>query len=275
MNINTRLLEKEIDAYGDSIVIRPVSSEGYTKWGDNIEIQGTSSISYTTGDDTSNNVYGTTWIAQTFTVGSSAISAMNVRLKVYRVGSPGTITVSIKAVDVNGLPTGSDLTSETLSGDNLTTSTSGEWRSFEIDAYSLTASTKYAIVVRATTGTSSNKLCLLSDDSSPTYTSGSMINSSDSGSTWTASTGKDLMFNVYAELTSTKSMIQVLTQKDEQVKDGIFRSGDKIFWFKSSESNVSRGNKIYHDSKWYLIDTIDEHSTGDTKFVYEVVARKI
>ena len=46
---------------------------------------------------------------------------------------------------------------------------------------------------------------------------------------------------------SKSAFVQVLNQEDDLVKEGVFQNGDKIFWFKGDETNVSRGNRIQHN----------------------------
>jgi hypothetical protein len=77
-----------------------------------------------------------------------------------------------------------------------------------------------------------------------------------------------------ADLTKT-AFIQVLTQTDELVKEGIFRAGDKLFWFKGNETSISRGNRIYHNSLWYEIIETLEHDVTGTTFIIEARTKKI
>jgi len=150
--------------------------------------------SYNTGDDSNNTMYGSNWYAQTFTP-SVAHKIASVKLKLYRSGSPGTVTVSIRATDGNGHPTGSDLCSGTINGNGLTTSTSGAWYEITLGSgYDLSAGTKYAIVVRAPNGNPSNRLYWRRDRSSPTYAGGCWESSTNNGSTWSSSTNRDMMF---------------------------------------------------------------------------------
>jgi hypothetical protein len=105
---------------------------------------------YASGDDTGDGaIYGNNWQAQTFTT-QDAYRITSVRLKLYRSGNPGTVTVSIRATDASGHPTGSDLCSGTTDGNTLTIDTAGEERDISFGAgYPLAISTRYAIVVRA------------------------------------------------------------------------------------------------------------------------------
>lgn len=153
---------------------------------------------YITGDETAVTFYGNGWSAQTFTP-SSSHTITSVKLKMYRYNSPGTITVSIKATDDDGHPTGDDLCSGTTNGNTLPlyvdTHLIGEWREITLGAGSnLLASTKYAIVIRALSGDADNQIYIHADDSSPAYADGNYEGSVNAGVAWTAHTNIDLMF---------------------------------------------------------------------------------
>jgi len=151
---------------------------------------------YNTGDGTQFDVYGSIWIAQTFTVGEVAHTILSVKLKLWRAGSPGTLTVSIKAVDENGQPTGNDLTSGTTNGNTLTTSSSGEWREISLTEIELEANTKYAIVARALNGNLGNTIKWRLGTYSE-YDGGNSERSETSGSSWTPYSYHDQMFEVW------------------------------------------------------------------------------
>jgi hypothetical protein len=154
---------------------------------------------YSTNDDSDGITYGATWRAQTFTP-ATAHKITSVKLLLYRTGSPGTVTVSIRATDGSGHPTGADLCSGTTDGNTLPTSTPFEWREITLGGgYDLAASTKYAIVVRAPSGNSSNRVNWRRDASSPTYAGGAMEYSTTSGESWTTYTNTDYMFEDWGE----------------------------------------------------------------------------
>jgi hypothetical protein len=123
-----------------------------------------------------------------------------VRLKLYRVDSPGTLTVNIRATDESGHPTGEDLCSGTTDGDTLTTNVSGEWREITLGAgYLLVADTKYAIVIRVLGGDENNQILWLLDYSSPTYVGGCLESSVDSGDNWESQLDSVCMFEEWGE----------------------------------------------------------------------------
>ena len=152
---------------------------------------------YNTGDDDSRQIYDNVWRAQTFTP-DTAHTVTSVKLLLYKIilGTPGTITVSIRATSAS-LPTGGDLCSGTTDGDTLTTDALGEWREISLGAgYALSASTMYAIVIRAPDGNYiyGDYVRIRVDETSPTYTGGTDCYSTNSGSSWTQVSGTDLMF---------------------------------------------------------------------------------
>jgi len=169
---------------------------------------------YNTDDDDYHNVYGANWKAQTFTVSDQGHAVTKVGIKAFRVGSPGTLTLSVRATDANGHPTGSDLTSGTTNANNFTTDTAGAWYYISVTSYDLLANTKYAVVVRCTDGAWGNHANWRSDTSSPTYASGNYEASGDSGVTWTANTGSDFMFEVYGYTAYTQTVSEVLGMVD-------------------------------------------------------------
>jgi len=148
---------------------------------------------YDTGADGDRDAYSNNWEGQTFTPETDHLLA-SVKLKLFRVGSPGTVKVSIRATSA-GKPTGGDLCSGTIDGDTLTTDTNGEWYEITLgDGYEVAAETMYAIVIRAVNGDASNKVSARADTSSPTYTGGTHVDSSDSGSSWNMYSGVDILF---------------------------------------------------------------------------------
>lgn len=72
-----------------------------------------------------------------------------------------------------------------------------------------------------------------------------------------------------------KAFVQILTTSDDLVKEGIFRAGDMIFWFKGAQASLTPGNKIYHNSIYYEINDVIEHEIGDTIYVIECRTKKV
>lgn len=150
---------------------------------------------YSSGDDSHCYVYGALWRAQTFTP-STAHTSKSVKFKLFRGGSPGTLTVSIRATDGSGHPSGTDLCSGTYNGDTLGVGASNAaWVEITLTTtYALVADTKYAIVLKATSGDADNYVACREHINSPTYTGGNREYSADSGSSWSSTLGSDMMF---------------------------------------------------------------------------------
>ena len=161
---------------------------------------------YITGDDTAAALTATsTRHAQTFTPATAhTITSVKLKIARYANGSPGTVTCEITATDVNGKPTGGALCSGTTDGDTLTERKTYEWREITFGAgYALSASVKYAIVIKQAGTSFPDWTYWRSDGSSPTYAGGSRVDSSDSGSTWGVVTENDFMFEDWGDPAST------------------------------------------------------------------------
>lgn len=135
---------------------------------------------------------GANWIAQSFVAGgSNAIVKARVYLKAF-TGTMAAITASIYA-DSGGQPTGNALATGTLAA---FTDTTFAWRDVDFSVpYAATAGTTYHLVLSSpSSGTSAYRWGI--DSTSPTYTSGALNTSANSGSTWTTDTAKDAIFQI-------------------------------------------------------------------------------
>ncbi|GAH11590.1 unnamed protein product, partial [marine sediment metagenome] len=155
---------------------------------------------YITGDTSTMISYGVQWHAQTFTVGNIGNNEdhkiTHVKLKLYKVGSPGAMTIGIRLTDGEGKPTGNDLCSVDHAGNSLPSSAA--WVDFAFPSPAvLFADTQYAIVLRTASGDAGNAVRWRVDITSPTYAGGTECGSGDSGGSWDAYPGNDFMFEEY------------------------------------------------------------------------------
>jgi hypothetical protein len=201
---------------------------------------------YNTGDDSVGSVLLAHWEAQTFTP-SAAHKITSVKLKLFRSGSPGILTVGIRATDVNGHPTGADLCSGTIDGNTLTTDPAGAWYEITLGAGCVLASTKYAIVIRISGGDIGNYVAWLCDITSPTYAGGCRESSEDSGGTWESVSYVDFMFEDWGV-----PLTEILRPNDAGYETAI-----------TSQNPAS----TYH---WDKVDEVTPD--GDTTCVYMQVA---
>lgn len=155
---------------------------------------------YITGDDDYNQIYGTNYEAQTFTV----VTTHRIMAILLKIGENGAgnidLEVAIQGVDVNGKPSGTDLVVNTsiTAPEYEVSATTGGWVEVGFGTGTvLMAGTVYAVVLRAAGGLgdiSTNWWSWENDKTSPTYTTGSRFYSANSGTTWTADTTADYMF---------------------------------------------------------------------------------
>jgi len=158
---------------------------------------------FITGDSATSwrSLGGTFWGSQTFTIGTvgrnASFKVRCVIVKIFRSGSPGDLIYGIRAVDADGKPTGDDLCSGTIDGNDLSTSPS--WVKLAMSSSAiLRANTKYALVMRAPDGSGLNYVGWRTNVSTPTYTGGSAVYSDNSGSSWTIM-AYDLMFEIWGK----------------------------------------------------------------------------
>lgn len=148
--------------------------------------------SFATGGDTDFRLGGAWWAAQTFTPASGHDVGF-VEVYIEKAGSPGDVTVSIRAVDGDNKPTGDDLASGTVSESDIGTTKS--WIRFVFTSpTTLVASTMYAIVLRAPSGDDVTNYIDWHFDYNNGYADGTKANSSNSGSSWGLQTNDDFCF---------------------------------------------------------------------------------
>lgn len=125
------------------------------------------------------------WTCHTFT---PLITHVITRLKL-RLGkngsTPGDVVIGIRAT-TSDKPSGSDLSTETIDGNSLTTDFNGEIVTIDLTTFvAAVAGTKLAIVVRNPDGVWGDNIFWNLDTTSPTYPRGQYGASGDAGSTWT------------------------------------------------------------------------------------------
>lgn len=157
------------------------------------------------------------WRAQTFTVGATPHTVTSVKLYLCKYNSPtGLTTISIRATDGNGLPTGSDLGGSTGTKDSSTLTSYSTFTQYEITlsaAVTLAANTKYAIAIRDPSDSGSNEVEIgVIDDG---YTGGQVCISVDGGVTWSVdSPSTDALFEVWGNPSAqawTQTRIQAVS----------------------------------------------------------------
>ena len=150
--------------------------------------------SYKVNDDTAwSNLNTDYWAGQSFRA-QHHHKLYSVKLKLYRVGTPGIVTVDIHAgrwTDDEISPIGSALVTQTFDGDTLTVDTGGEWREITFPSQiEIVPGMDYVIVIYA----AATGLRWLYDTSSSEYYRGTRIESTNGGGAWSTKNGDDFMF---------------------------------------------------------------------------------
>ena len=159
--------------------------------------------SYTTGEDNSagiGDVDTSTWKGQTFTIGNTGtnidVNISGVVMRISKTGSPAAdFAISIRETGPDGLPTGSDLSTGSITTSSITTSMT--WISISLTNYALKKNTKYVLIGKAGANwDGSNNINWATDATSPTYGGGSRVNTSDAGVSWSETTTVDFLFQI-------------------------------------------------------------------------------
>ena len=74
--------------------------------------------------------------------------------------------------------------------------------------------------------------------------------------------------------TTTIAIPNILRNEDLEVQEGLFRNGDKRFFFKTTEESLEPKNLISHDSEWFEIKEVLKHRLENQDAAYEVLASK-
>ena len=232
---------------------------------------------YDTGADGDRDAYSNNWGGQTFTPEMDHLIA-SVKLKLFRVGTPGTLKVSIRATSA-GKPAGGDLCSGEIDADTLTIDTNGEWYEITLgDGYEVKTDTTYAIVIRATTGDTDNKVSWRADISSPTYSGGSYVSSSDSGADWSAFSGVDTMFEVWGAGAPSPTTVtwgtllksQISAEKIEEAINRMIQDHED-----DPDSHLETGESLHSHKASEIIDHIVDSIIEDKIKDDEITAPKL
>jgi hypothetical protein len=149
------------------------------------------------GDDAdSTKIYGNTYAYEYFTVGATSHSISYIQLYLYRVGSPGTVTMEIR-YGTGGTPTGDIIATAILDGDNF--STSKAWYIFDLSNYDvyLQEGATYTIVLYASSGDISNYIIWRTDSGGDGDSTDYGGYSSNGGSSWTSSSPLDFLYKIW------------------------------------------------------------------------------
>lgn len=151
---------------------------------------------YITGANNMSSIFGLIWRAQTFTPQKAHLLTL-LKLKLGRLGEPGTVTISIRATDSEGKPTGNDLTSVEIDGNALVEDPYCQWEDIKIPSYLLKKDLLYAIVIRAESLSMLNVAYWRFHSMVSTYARGKAGTSEDGGTTWSIDSGPPSHDNDY------------------------------------------------------------------------------
>lgn len=154
---------------------------------------------WNTADDADVEVYGVNWYGQTFTVGATAHTVSQVRIKAYREGTlTAYLVAEIYAVDGTNHPTGEPLASGQVDASTWTAVSPGTFYRIDLDEeYPLEAATQYALVLHLDTGSATSNIHWRYDNAGGYGADGAEEVSSNAGVTWATTAANDFMFEIW------------------------------------------------------------------------------
>lgn len=119
----------------------------------------------------------------------------SIKFKGYRNLTGKTVTAEIYAADAAGLPTGSILSSGTISTSTMTGSSPGAWYTVTMSSYSIVGGVEYALVIWCG---GSDYVEWRKDTTVFDYYGGTGVYSANSGTSWSMPTEEDYMFEIHS-----------------------------------------------------------------------------
>lgn len=163
--------------------------------------------SYSVGTiNTYTNFLGTAWRAIVFKTGVAAYKITSAKFYMHKEGGTtygGIVTVSLRATDANGKPTGTDLCSGTVAVSSLGTANPATgWTEISLGVgCTVSANTRYAWLLRDNSANGyGNFEYVSSQDPYQGDAQGIRINSADSGATWTTPTFSGVQVAVWYQI---------------------------------------------------------------------------
>ena len=161
------------------------------------------------------DTYITNSIYEPYRSGQSFITFVSYTITSFKMfgnrrGNPGDVTVSLYATDVDGKPTGEALSTGIIAEGDLADSTDDTgcaWVIASMSSYTLTATTKYAIVLRIAAGDTLNKARFMYDDGSPNPTPPGGTFLTWNGSAWTTFSTLAGLFEVHGSPNPSASTV--------------------------------------------------------------------
>ncbi|ULR91371.1 DUF11 domain-containing protein [Comamonas sp. B21-038] len=190
----------------------------------------------TEGTTTGTGFGASNWTGQTFISGMTGrLTQAEVQLFCNGCGaSPPDLMLSVRATSA-GLPTGADLANTTIPGTTFASGTTASFTATFGTPLTLTSGAQYALVLRPVSApTGSGYFWIRSSPS--TYSSGSRVVATNSGTSWSTDTTRDYNFKIYIDQGYSSGNL-VSSLKDA----GAATDWDALTWTSITPANTSVG----------------------------------
>jgi hypothetical protein len=217
-----------------------------------------STDNYTTVDQLYNEVnYSTatstgltTQPGQTFQIsgaGAAALRKVGVYMY-YGAGTAGDLVLDVYATS-GGLPTGASLGTATTTAESTGYP---KWFMFRFGSnVTLSAATTYAFTIKSPASSATNTYRVGLDSSSPTYSNGNFIVSTNSGTSFTAISGSDMIFATFYNVNQQYNKIPV-TDQDGKLDQSFLDLTEDYTW---SGDNTNSGTETHSGANTFTATT--------------------
>lgn len=171
------------------------------------------------------NIYGNNWYGQTFQTSSNTSRLLGLKLKLQKIGTPGSVIHVFVFETSSGLPIGTSLIDVLISPSTIN-NWSDEYTINFSSPVTVSASTTYAFVIAFGNASDTDNVKVYYQDSN-VYANGNFISSPTAGSTWLGDSNKDLYFKIL-ENSHVTGRIYKASSEDSELSDnfiGFLESG--------------------------------------------------
>ncbi len=209
-------------------------------------------------NDSYSDAWGVNWSGQTFLTDATTNRVSKVSIEGIKSGTPsGNLDVSLYATS-SGVPTGSALATKSILANTVSGGDTYYDFTFATEV-TVSPSTMYAIVISVPSGVNGNEFDWRFSTTS-TYANGQYIRSTNSGSSWTATSTRDFSFKVYGRFESTTYKIYKADANDTNKLEFVGFTTDNVAADASINVRVSGKQASFSGltigKKYYVQDAV-------------------
>lgn len=72
-----------------------------------------------------------------------------------------------------------------------------------------------------------------------------------------------------------KAFVNMYTEEDDEVKEGLFRSGTILLYFKSTDASIIKaGVEVWYDHYWWSVSNVTSQTSGTYQFPISAMLKR-